>query len=188
MVVPLGKVMGSAVLLDKVYYWSVEFIAPSHFQFTRLLCVCGQRCDLSFPLQPPAAISPQLSEAKISSFSKLHWSWCFTIATESYQSTTWASLHLLAPLFQQHFTVCSAQAFSSIAKLIPILLILKLFYHQFECLFLFNCSGQTVQSKRTSLSCVWVVSIFISLFFTIYLPVDLQSGFQCSISGFPSSL
>lgn len=64
MVVPLGKVMGSAVLLDKVYYWSVEFIAPSHFQFTRLLCVCGQRCDLSFPLQPPAAISPQLFQLR----------------------------------------------------------------------------------------------------------------------------
>lgn len=99
MVVPLGKVMRDAVLLDKVCHWSVEFIA--HFQFTLLLCVCGQRCDLSFPPQPPAAISPQLFwlEAKISSFFKLHWSWCFTIATESYQSKTWASHHLLAPLF-----------------------------------------------------------------------------------------
>lgn len=136
MVVPLGKGMGGAVLLDKVCHWSVEFTAPSHFQFT-LLCPTPATCRHSSPTIPAEEL-----EAKISSFSKLQWSWCFIIATESYQSTDmnispFISTFILAALYGLQCT----SLFSSIAKLIPILLILKLFYPQFECLFSFNCSG-----------------------------------------------
>lgn len=100
-------------------------------------CPTPATCRHSSPTIPAEEL-----EAKISSFSKLQWSWCFIIATESYQSTDmnispFISTFILAALYGLQCT----SLFSSIAKLIPILLILKLFYPQFECLFSFNCSG-----------------------------------------------